>query len=95
MSGQILPPSSENFTLGLAGFGTINHEPSEVGRTVLPVSRQLIYPPTELEINLSEQKRQVYVISLLQQRLKKRDRGVADTLPSIPPPPPRGAQPAQ
>lgn len=75
-----LPPlGPENCTLGLAGYGSLNLEPSQTERTVPPVSRQLSFPQTELHIALAEQKCQVAVIALLQQRLEDRDGGVAAT----------------
>lgn len=54
MTQRLPPPERENFTLGLAGYGFLNPEPSQAVRTVLPVSRQLSFPPTELEIALAE-----------------------------------------
>lgn len=77
---QRLPPSEpENFILSLAGYGSINPEPNQAGRTILPVSRRLTFPPIELDIALVEQKREAAVITLLQQRLEDQDRGMVAT----------------
>lgn len=81
MSERIPLPGPKNFTLGLAGYKSLNTTPNQAGRVVLPVSCQLSYPPTELEIALAEQKLQAEVIALLQQRLEDRDRGMAGTPP--------------
>lgn len=54
MPERIPLPGPKNFTLGLAGYKSLNTTPNQAGRVVLSVSCQLSYPPTELEIALAE-----------------------------------------
>lgn len=77
---QRLPlPGPENFTLGLAGYGFLNSKPSQAPGTIPPVSRQLSFPQTELDVALAEQKRQGAVIVLLEQRLEEQEGGMVVT----------------
>lgn len=79
MAQRLPPPSPENFTLGLAGFGSINIDLSHIARTTAPVSCRLSFPQTKLDIALAEQKCQAAVIALLQQRLEEQDGGAIVT----------------